>query len=57
MSRNQRDEPSVVLTQTDWTVDLSVDCDTDDANLGDYLGTLVKNLQEQGIVGGTTADK
>lgn len=57
MGRNQRDEPTVLLVQTDWSEDLTVDCDTDDANLGDYLGTLIKHLQDTGVVGGSTTPK
>ena len=57
MVRNQRDEPTVTINVTDWTNDSSVDCDTDDANLGDVLGTALKGLQNAGIISGTTTPK
>ena len=44
-------------TVTDWTEDLSMDCDTDDANLGDNLGTLIKQLIDKGILKGTVVTK
>lgn len=44
-------------TVTDWTDDHSVDCDSDDANLGDNFGTLVKELIERGIITGSVVSK
>lgn len=43
----------VSFVVTDWTQDLTLDCNTDDADLGDVLGTLIKVLIEKGIVNGT----
>ena len=55
----QRDAPqsTAVWTVTDWTDDHVLDCDTDDANLGDTLGTLIKELIERGIIKGTVTTK
>ena len=44
-------------TITDYTEDLAVDCDTDDANLGDAFGTLVLQLIQLGILKGSVEDK
>lgn len=38
---------------TDHTEDLVLDCNTDDADLGDNLGTLIKQLIQLGIIKGT----
>lgn len=40
-------------TVTDWTEDLTLDCNTDDADLGDVLGTLIKQLIQKGILKGS----
>lgn len=57
MVRNQRDEPTVTINVTDWTNDSALDCDTDDADLGDTLGTAIKGLQDAGIISGSTTPK
>lgn len=38
---------------TDWTEDLVLDCNTDNASLGNCLGTLIKQLIEAGIIKGS----
>jgi hypothetical protein len=38
---------------TDWTEDLTLDCNTDDADLGDVLGTLIRQLIQKGIISGS----
>lgn len=50
-----RDTPDSVgaWTVTDWTEDLTLDCNTDDADLGDVLGTLIKQLIQKGILTGS----
>lgn len=50
-----RDSPQAVasFTVTDWTEDLTLDCNTDDADLGDVLGTVIKQLIDKGILKGT----
>ena len=50
-----RDTPDAVgsWTVTDWAEDLTLDCNTDDADLGDVLGTLIKQLIQKGILKGT----
>lgn len=54
-----RDSPTSVgsWTVTDWTDDHALDCDTDDANLGDNLGTLIKELIQLGILKGSVVAK
>ena len=42
---------------TDWTSDLTLDCDSDDADLGDLVGTLIKQLIEKGIIKGSVTSK
>lgn len=51
----KRDSPIAVSswTVTDWTEDLTLDCNTDDADLGDVLGTLIKQLIQLGILKGS----
>ncbi len=50
-----RDTPDAVgaWAVTDWTEDLTLDCNTDDADLGDVVGTLIKQLIQKGILKGT----
>ena len=52
----QRDEMGAkeIFVVTDWTEDLTLDCNTDNASLGNFLGTLVRALQAKGIIKGTT---
>ena len=51
----QRDSPQAtgVWAVTDWTDDHALDCNTDDADLGDVLGTLIKELIDKGILKGS----
>ena len=53
----QRDSPQATAawTVTDWTDDHALDCNTDDADLGDVLGTLIKELIDKGILKGSVA--
>jgi len=56
MARNQRDITSQEFTVTNWNEDLTFDANT--ATLGvtsDVLGTLIKELIEQGIISGTVS--
>jgi hypothetical protein len=45
------------FTVTDWTEDLTLDCDSDDADLGDVLGTLIKELIQKGVITGSVTSK
>jgi hypothetical protein len=38
---------------TNWVEDLALVCTTDDAALGNVLGTLIKTLIENGIINGS----
>jgi len=41
---------------TNFTEDLALDCDsTSDGELADVLGTVIRNLQQQGILKGSVA--
>ena len=50
-------QPTGTWTVTDQTNDYSLDCDSDDANLGDNLGTLIKELIYLGIIKGSVVEK
>lgn len=52
-----RDTPGSAFTVTDWTEALVLDCDTDDADLGDILGTVIKQLIDKGILVGSVTLK
>ena len=54
-----RDSPQATSswTVTDWTDDHSLDCDSDDADLGDALGTLIKELIDKGVIKGSVTTK
>lgn len=54
-----RDSPQAVssFVVTDWTEDLTLDCDSDDADLGDVLGTVIKQLIDKGILKGSVTLK
>ena len=54
-----RDAPQSTTswTVTDWTDDHTLDCDTDQAALGNNLGTLIKELIQRGIIKGSVTDK
>ena len=46
----------VDFTVTNWTNDVALDCDADaDATICDVLGTLIKELQAKGLIGGSTS--
>lgn len=49
--------PTGTWAVTDQTNDYSLDCDSDDANLGDNLGTLIKELIQLGIIKGSVVEK
>ena len=56
MVRNQRDESVKDFTVTNWNEDVALDCDAAaDAEICDVLGTVIKALQDHGILGGTTS--
>jgi len=55
--QGSKDDNNTVFTITDWTTDTSMDCDSDDADLGDFLGTLCKVLIEKGIIKGSVTSK
>lgn len=44
-------------TVTDQTDDYTLDCDSDDADLGDVLGTLIKELIQRGVIKGSVVTK
>jgi len=47
---------AVDFTVTNWTSVIAMDCDAvADAAIADVLGTLIKELQAKGIIGGTTS--
>jgi hypothetical protein len=49
-----RDIPALgVWDVTDYTEDLILDCNTDNAALGNNLGTLIKQLIQLGILKGS----
>ena len=55
----KRDAPQAgtSFAVTDQTDDYTLDCDTDDADLGDVLGTLIKELIQKGVIKGTVVLK
>ena len=56
MPRNQRDTPADSFTVTNWTDGSTLNCDAnDDLLTADSLGTLIKALQESGLIAGTTS--
>jgi hypothetical protein len=57
MGARDAPQPTTAWTVTDWTDDHTLDCDTDDANLGDNLGTLIKELIERGVITGSVVSK
>ena len=56
MVRSQRDNAQTEFTVTNHTEGLSLDCNSISSSLAlaDFIGTLVKELQAQGILRGTT---
>jgi peroxiredoxin len=50
-----RDTPNSVAawSVTNWTENLALDCNTDNASLGNNLGTLIKELIQKGILTGS----
>lgn len=57
MGARDAPQPTSAWTITDWTDNHAVDCDSDDADLGDALGTLIKELIERGIITGSVTSK
>jgi len=59
MPRNLRENNGVLapaISVTNWTNDVAMDCDTAAAaEIADVLGTVIKQLQEQGILNGGVA--
>lgn len=60
MTSDVRDIPGTSFAVTNWTSDVALDCDAVQLSgavgvTADVLGTLIKTLQEQGIVRGTTS--
>jgi len=50
-------QPASSFTVTDQTDDYTLDCDSDDADLGDVLGTLIKELIQKGVIKGSVTTK
>lgn len=56
MVRNQRDNPQLNFSITNYTEDTALDCNsTSDAELADVLATLIKELIEAGVVQGSVS--
>jgi len=56
MVRNQRDNSQKTFTITNWTDDSALDCNAAAvAETNDVLGTLIKELIEQGVIQGTVS--
>lgn len=56
MVRNQRDNPQLEFTITNWNSDVALDCDsTSDGELADVLGTVIGQLIEAGILQGSVS--
>ena len=58
MVRNQRDIQDIQnqFAVTNWTNDVTLNCDQNsDLATADVLGTLIKQLIEQGVITGTVA--
>jgi len=56
MPRSQRDIVPAEYTITNHTDDRSMDCNNAaDAELADVLGSVIRDLQEQGILKGTVS--
>ena len=60
MAHDARDSPSQAFTVTNWTEDLALDCDVVQVSgsvvqTADVLGTLINELQKQGILRGSTS--
>lgn len=56
MVRNQRDDPQLEFTITNWNEDVALDCDsTSDGELADVLGTVIKQLIESGVLQGSVS--
>ena len=55
----KRDMPqaATAFAVTDQTDDYTLDCDSDDADLGDVLGTLIKELIQKGVIKGSVVVK
>lgn len=56
MGRNVIDSPADKFTVTNYTQDLSLSgTESTAANIAAVLATVIKNLQDQGILNGTTS--
>lgn len=56
MAERVQDLEGDSFTITNFTEDLALDCDsTSDGELADVLGTVIRNLQQQGILKGSVA--
>lgn len=56
MATRVQDLPGQTFTVTNWDEDLALDCSGDADNaIADTLGTLIKNLIDQGILKGTVS--
>lgn len=59
MGHDVRDNPTQAFTVTNWTEDLTFDCDVSVSGsvavIADTLGTLINELQKTGVIKGTTS--
>ena len=56
MVRNQRDNGQTAFTVTNWTNDVTLDCNANsDLATADVLGTLINSLIEAGVINGTVS--
>ena len=56
MARDEKDLIQDAYTVTNHTDDRALDCDSDaDAAIADTLGSVIRDLQEQGILKGTVS--
>jgi|APSaa5957512622_1039677.scaffolds.fasta_scaffold02343_22 hypothetical protein len=56
MGRNVIDSPTSAFTVTNWTEDLTLSgTETTAANIAATLATVIKELQDQGILNGSTS--
>jgi hypothetical protein len=52
-----RDETGHSFTVTDQADDYTLDSDTDQAAMGDVLGTLIKELIQKGVIKGSVTPR
>lgn len=56
MVRNQRDNGQINFTVTNWTNDVTLDCNANsDLATADVLGTLINALIEAGVINGSVS--